>query len=139
MSGFQPVSDPLSMDPPAVNPARLVILLTGISGYVGGLLIPLLERWPVALRCLARTPDKVASCLATTNIGRAATKAGVRRIICLVGLGDAGPRLSPNEFGASGHPIIYRRQSEGFLDSRIWPEGEPPATPTISAPSKASY
>src|SRR6187200_2053816 len=34
-----------------------VVLLTGASGYVGGRLIPLLEQQPVALRCLARTPD----------------------------------------------------------------------------------
>ena len=36
-----------------------VVLLTGASGYVGGRLIPLLERHPVVLRCLARTPDKL--------------------------------------------------------------------------------
>ena len=36
-----------------------VVLLTGASGYVGGRLIPLLERQPVVLRCLARTPEKL--------------------------------------------------------------------------------
>lgn len=35
------------------------VLLTGASGYVGGRLIPLLEQHPVALRCLARQPDKL--------------------------------------------------------------------------------
>jgi uncharacterized protein YbjT (DUF2867 family) len=35
------------------------VLLTGASGYVGGRLIPLLERQPVMLRCLARNPDKL--------------------------------------------------------------------------------
>ena len=35
------------------------VLLTGASGYVGGQLIPLLERQPVVLRCLARNPDKL--------------------------------------------------------------------------------
>ena len=40
-------------------PNAPVVLLTGASGYVGGRLIPLLERQPVALRCLARTPDKL--------------------------------------------------------------------------------
>ena len=35
------------------------ILLTGGSGYVGGRLIPLLERQGVKLRCLARSPDKL--------------------------------------------------------------------------------
>src|SRR5436309_1598360 len=39
-------------DPPS-------ILLTGASGYVGGRLIPLLERQGVKLRCLARNPDKL--------------------------------------------------------------------------------
>ena len=36
-----------------------VVLLTGASGYVGGRLIPHLERQPVILRCLARTPGKL--------------------------------------------------------------------------------
>ena len=35
------------------------ILLLGGSGYVGGRLIPLLERAGVTLRCLARKPDKL--------------------------------------------------------------------------------
>jgi uncharacterized protein YbjT (DUF2867 family) len=35
------------------------ILLTGGSGYVGGRLIPLLERQGVKLRCLARSPEKL--------------------------------------------------------------------------------
>lgn len=40
-------------------PSVPVVLLTGASGYVGGRLIPLLEQLPVALRCLARNPDKL--------------------------------------------------------------------------------
>jgi len=36
-------------------------LLTGGSGYVGGRLIPLLERQPVKFRCVARSPDKLRS------------------------------------------------------------------------------
>jgi uncharacterized protein YbjT (DUF2867 family) len=35
------------------------VLLTGGSGYVGGRLIPLLERRGVKLRCLARHPEKM--------------------------------------------------------------------------------
>ena len=38
-----------------------IVLLTGASGYVGGRLIPLLEKQPVVLRCLARNPDKLRS------------------------------------------------------------------------------
>jgi uncharacterized protein YbjT (DUF2867 family) len=49
------------MDPAATNLANPAILLTGGSGYVGGRLIPLLERQPLTLRCLARTPDKLRS------------------------------------------------------------------------------
>jgi len=45
-------AEPLNTDLP-------VVLLTGASGYVGGRLIPLLERQPVRLRCLARNPDKL--------------------------------------------------------------------------------
>src|ERR1700674_4506661 len=40
---------------------RPLILLTGGSGYVGGRLIPLLERQGVRLRCLARSPEKMRS------------------------------------------------------------------------------
>jgi uncharacterized protein YbjT (DUF2867 family) len=48
------------MPPPEPGRADLpVVLLTGASGYVGGRLLPLLERQPVVLRCLARSPDKL--------------------------------------------------------------------------------
>jgi uncharacterized protein YbjT (DUF2867 family) len=36
-----------------------IILLAGASGYVGGRLIPLLEKQPLQLRCLARNPQKM--------------------------------------------------------------------------------
>ena len=51
------------MDPPGENSTMPVVLLTGGSGYVGGRLIPLLEKQPVKLRCLARTPEKMRSLL----------------------------------------------------------------------------
>jgi uncharacterized protein YbjT (DUF2867 family) len=41
--------------------ASPIVLLTGASGYVGGRLIPLLEREPVSLRCLVRNPEKLWS------------------------------------------------------------------------------
>jgi uncharacterized protein YbjT (DUF2867 family) len=51
------------MTPPQLQASETsngpVVLLTGASGYVGGRLIPLLERQPVILRCLARHPDKL--------------------------------------------------------------------------------
>jgi uncharacterized protein YbjT (DUF2867 family) len=40
---------------------RPLILLTGGSGYVGGRLIPLLEKQGERLRCLARSPEKMRS------------------------------------------------------------------------------
>src|SRR5579864_6957691 len=43
------------------NENRPLILLTGGSGYVGGRLIPLLEKQGVRLRCLARSPEKMRS------------------------------------------------------------------------------
>jgi uncharacterized protein YbjT (DUF2867 family) len=45
-------------DNPQVS-TRPTVLLTGASGYVGGRLLPLLEAQPLALRCLARRPDKL--------------------------------------------------------------------------------
>ena len=44
-----------------------VVLLTGASGYVGGRLLPLLEQRPVALRCLARNPDKLRALVKETT------------------------------------------------------------------------
>ena len=52
-------------------PNTPVVLLTGASGYIGGRLIPLLEKQPVVLRCLARYPDKLrASVKEPTQIVR---------------------------------------------------------------------
>ncbi len=119
-----------------------LVLLTGSTGYVGGLLLPLLEQQSVSVRCLARDVDKVqrrgdttqvvsgdvldiasldaalsevhtayylihlmsgstdfeqADRQAATNFAQAASRAGVRRIIYLGGLGnDADPQLSPH-------------------------------------------
>ncbi|MEI8197892.1 MAG: NAD(P)H-binding protein, partial [Phycisphaerae bacterium] len=47
------------------------ILIAGATGYIGGRLIPLLEQQGVALRCLARNPDKLRSHVqATTEIAQ---------------------------------------------------------------------
>jgi uncharacterized protein YbjT (DUF2867 family) len=40
-------------------PAKGMILLTGVTGYVGGRLLPLLERRGLAVRCLARRPESL--------------------------------------------------------------------------------
>ena len=129
--------------PPTEVPCEPIVLLTGGTGYVGGLLLPLLEKQPLKLRCLARTPGKLrplaqekteivqgdvldAASLeaamhgvdtayylvhlmsgshdfenedrrAAKNFARTASKAGVRRIIYLGGLGDdEDPELSPH-------------------------------------------
>ncbi|MBM4071221.1 MAG: NAD-dependent epimerase/dehydratase family protein [Planctomycetes bacterium] len=44
---------------PTQSGQRPVVLLAGATGYVGGRLIPLLEKSGAVLRCLARTPDKL--------------------------------------------------------------------------------
>src|SRR4051794_18508838 len=49
------------------RPNLPVVLLTGASGYVGGRLVPLLERQPVVLRCLARNPDKLRPLVGTST------------------------------------------------------------------------
>src|SRR5208282_5429664 len=52
--------------PTSWNADQPIILLTGGSGYVGGRLIPRLEKQGVKLRCLARNPDKLRSRLQAT-------------------------------------------------------------------------
>src|SRR5215204_3371958 len=49
----------MSKMPPSPAQSAPRILLLGGSGYVGGRLIPLLERAGVTLRCMARNPDKL--------------------------------------------------------------------------------
>lgn len=47
-----------------------LVLLTGATGYVGGLLLPLLEKQSVIVRCLARNPDKIHRSQETTQVVR---------------------------------------------------------------------
>jgi uncharacterized protein YbjT (DUF2867 family) len=44
---------------PFEAPSTPTVLLTGATGYVGGRLLPLLDQHAIALRCLARHPDKL--------------------------------------------------------------------------------
>jgi uncharacterized protein YbjT (DUF2867 family) len=54
------------IDPGHKEAVRLV-LLTGGTGYVAGRLIPRLEKKGVALRCLARKPDKLKPCVGAST------------------------------------------------------------------------
>jgi uncharacterized protein YbjT (DUF2867 family) len=49
------------------GPDLPVVLVAGASGYVGGRLVPPLERQPVVLRCLARNPDKLRPLVGTST------------------------------------------------------------------------
>src|SRR3954452_17309184 len=53
--------------PPSPEEQRPRTLVLGGSGYVGGRLIPVLERAGVTLRCLARDPDKLRPLVAETT------------------------------------------------------------------------
>lgn len=48
-------------------PDTPVVLVAGATGYVGGRLVPLLERQPVVLRCLTRNPDKLRPLVGTST------------------------------------------------------------------------
>ena len=150
------------------TPRENRVLLTGASGYVGGRLLPRLEKRGIPVRCLARRPEflkgrvgpttevvegdvlreetlhaalqgvhtayylihsmgsanhesfEVQDRLGAENFARAASAAGVRRIIYLGGLGDEDSDLSPHlrsrhEVGqalrGSGVPVIEFRAS----------------------------
>ncbi|HEY1066434.1 MAG TPA: NAD(P)H-binding protein [Pirellulales bacterium] len=54
-------SQPTAQTEGQAAPEPGVVLLTGGSGYVGGRLIPLLERRDLSVRCLARDPEKLRS------------------------------------------------------------------------------
>ena len=49
-------------------PMSPLILLTGATGYVGGRLLPHLERRGRRVRCLARRPEFLASRVAPTTM-----------------------------------------------------------------------
>jgi len=50
-------TDPTMVPNPAAIPGTSLILLTGASGYIGGRLLPSLEKQGYRLRCLARHPE----------------------------------------------------------------------------------
>jgi uncharacterized protein YbjT (DUF2867 family) len=49
------------------SPGAPLVLVTGATGYIGGRLVPVLERAGVRLRCLARRPAALASRVAPTT------------------------------------------------------------------------
>lgn len=59
----------MPQDKPEIDRAskRPLVLVAGATGYVGGRLIPLLEKPGNALRCLARNPDKLRSLVASST------------------------------------------------------------------------
>jgi uncharacterized protein YbjT (DUF2867 family) len=48
-------------------PEKPLVLLTGGTGYIGGRLMPLLERRRLRLRCLARRPEHLRPRAASTT------------------------------------------------------------------------
>ena len=57
--------------PPTTTDDKPLVLLTGATGYVGGLLLPLLEEQGTRVRCLARNPAKISCTQETTQVVRA--------------------------------------------------------------------
>ena len=49
------------------QPPRPLVLVTGATGYVGGRLLPLLERQPAVVRCLVRQPERLRDRVAATT------------------------------------------------------------------------
>ncbi len=49
------------------SPGTPVVLITGATGYIGGRLVPIVERAGVRLRCLARHPAALASRVSQTT------------------------------------------------------------------------
>ena len=56
--------------PTAPTDDKPLVLLTGATGYVGGLLLPLLEQQAVSVRCLARNPAKISRTNESTQVVR---------------------------------------------------------------------
>lgn len=56
--------------PPTTTDDKPLVLLTGATGYVGGLLLPLLEEQGMSVRCLARNPAKISCSRPTTQVIR---------------------------------------------------------------------
>jgi len=61
---------PLPNSEASETPSAPVVLVAGATGYIGGLLLPLLEKQSVVVRCLARNPDKIRRSLETTQVVR---------------------------------------------------------------------
>lgn len=55
---------------PTINPPASLVLLTGATGYVGRLLLPLLEQQAIPVRCLVRNPAKIQCGRNSTEVVR---------------------------------------------------------------------
>lgn len=66
-----------------------LVLLTGATGYVGGLLLPLLEKQSAVVRCLARNPDKIRRSRETTQVVRGDVLDAASLDQALLGIGTA--------------------------------------------------
>ena len=66
-----------------------LVLLTGATGYVGGLLLPLLDKQSMPVRCLARNPDKIRRSRETTQVVRGDVLDAVSLDEAMQGVGTA--------------------------------------------------
>lgn len=70
LTGRSTKYQPTMSEDSANNPNVPLVLLAGATGYVGRLLLPLLEERSLPVRCLVRNPDKIKRGRETTEIVR---------------------------------------------------------------------